>query len=100
MPPSPRGFGIETTHQDTVEGAGLATALGVTEGRHPGVETESVDEDFLDVIGLDRLEIPVKCAFCDNNDRLALPNQAMLIKASARRRPAPEGWRKRRHSPT
>jgi hypothetical protein len=55
----------------------------VAKGGHPGVETETIDKDFLDVFRLDCLEVAVERSFCDNDDRLSLTDRSVLWGASA-----------------
>jgi hypothetical protein len=50
----------------------------VAEGGDPCVETESVDENLLDILWLDGFEVAVERAFGDDDDGLALPDGSVL----------------------
>jgi hypothetical protein len=50
----------------------------VTESRDTGVETEAVREDFLDVVGRDRVQLAVVSSLGDDDDRLSLSLFTML----------------------
>ena len=69
---------LGATYQDPIHSARPATALSVAKGSNAGVETQAVGEDVLDMVGANRLEFRVVCAFGDDDDRLALPNVSML----------------------
>jgi hypothetical protein len=70
-------------YEDTVNGGWLAAALGVTEGGNSGIETEAVDEDVLDVLWLDSVQVTIKGALGDDDDRLALANGTVLGTSAA-----------------
>lgn len=50
----------------------------MAQGSHPRVETKLVDQNLLDVLGLDWVQIFVECTFSDNDNRLSLSDHSVL----------------------
>lgn len=67
--------------EDSVKRARDSSSLGVAEGGDSGVEPESVGEHVLDVVRLDRVQVPVERSLGDDDDRLSLSNLSVLSKA-------------------
>jgi len=47
------------TDQNTIEGAGIATALHVTQNRDAGIVLQALIDDLLDILGSDGMTLPI-----------------------------------------
>ena len=69
---------MHLTNQNAVERARLAATLRVAQSGDSCVEPQAVHKDLLHEFRLDRFEMPVQCAFCDDDDRFSLTDHAVL----------------------
>jgi hypothetical protein len=65
-------MGRVATYEDTVVRNGVSTTLSVTESGDTGVETKTVGEDVLDLVGSDGVEEAVVSSLSDDDNRLTL----------------------------
>lgn len=81
-------------YQDSVVRAWLSSSLGMSQCRDPGIQTQSIHEDILDVIRLDRLQVPIQSSLGHNDDRLSFTDGPVRFEQVAHFRfpVVPLGW--------
>ena len=64
--------------ENSIISGGVSSTLGVTESSNTSVESETVGEDFLDIVGSDSVELAIVSTFSYDDDRLSLSFFAVL----------------------
>lgn len=66
-------------YENTVFSSWRTTTLGVAQSRHTRVEAQALDQDVLDILGLDGIKILVERTLGDDDNALALSDLAVML---------------------
>lgn len=66
------------TNSNAIKGARSSSPLGMTQGGNPSIETKTISQHVLDILGTNGVEIFVVCTLCNDHDGFSFPNFTML----------------------